>query len=159
MSKLSKFAVEYKGVTTHCQTPEDAARLIRELGEGVDGPHFQRWQVHEFVDFVSRIHVWQRRLLGLLLESGRNAATDTEIREHLELANNHVLAGVLSGVSKVAMALEIDPKRVYRMDTKYENGKPVRTYSLTHAFREAARENAWPEAKDLEFTQEELEEE
>jgi hypothetical protein len=158
MSGHGKFAVEYKGVTIYCQSPEDAARVAQELGQRMDTPQFQRWQVHEFVEFISRIQVWQRRLLAFLLEAGRDSATDTDIRTRLNFQNNRVLAGVLSGLSKVAMALDIDPRRVYWMQPKYESGKITRTYSLTRAFREAARENAWPETKDLEIPEEEGEE-
>ena len=149
-----KFAVEFKGVTIRCQTPEDAVRVARQLGQGIDSPEYQPWQVHEFVDFVTRLQILQRRFLAFLLERQRGPVTDSEIRTEFSLADNRVLAGVLSGVTKVAMALDIDAKRVYQMETKYSNGKPIRNYRLTYAFKQAAKDNDWPDKKDLQFPME-----
>jgi|HubBroStandDraft_4_1064222.scaffolds.fasta_scaffold33332_5 hypothetical protein len=66
------------------------------------------------------------------------------------VASNQGLAGVLSGVTKVAEAMEIDPARIYYQRTEYEQGCPVRRYYIASAFMRAAIDADWSSPHDLE---------
>jgi hypothetical protein len=145
---VAEYVVEYKGAKVHCKSMEDAARLLERLGQGGNNPEVRPWNAAEFTDFTERLEVGPRRLLAFLLKI--SPATDWQLRGHLDLAGNKQLAGVLSGVSKVALALDIEPRRVYSQSTSYKSGKPERRYQVTLAFKKAAEEVDWPSEKDLE---------
>jgi hypothetical protein len=130
-----------KGLKIKCSSVEAAKRLINELERDIS-PEAEEWNVTDFEEFAGRLQYQPRLLLKLLLENDREVS-DAEIRNSLKLASNRVLAGVLSGVSKVALALSIDPNRVYRQTTRYKNGLPERQYTVTSAFRKAALDNDW----------------
>lgn len=130
-----------KGLKIKCSSVEAAKRLIQELEKEIE-PNREPWNVAEFLEFTGRIQWQQRALLKLLIQSS-GEVPDVQIRETLKLANNRVLAGVLSGVSKVALSLSIDPNRVYRQVTRYRSGQPERKYSATDAFKAAAEDNDW----------------
>ena len=144
------FEVEYRGVIVRCSTPEEAASVARELGESRHSLFSAKWQPHEFLDFVNRLQWQQRRILAFLLKAQYWRASDSELREALKVKGNQALAGILSGITKVAQAMEIDPSRVYWQRTEYKQGVPAREYRLTEGFAKAAVDNDWPEEKNLE---------
>jgi len=143
------YEVEYRGVVIRCSTPEEAANLARMLGGEPENPLVQAWRVDEFTDFVNRIQLAQRRLLAALLEAKGHSLKDFQLRDRLSLSSNQALAGVLSGITKVAQALEIDPKRIYIQHTTYSQGSPERRYWVSSAFQKAAMDADWPSASDL----------
>lgn len=144
---VHRYTVRYGGVEVQCDSPQAAARLIRELRKQPDHPSFVHWTVDEFGDFTDRLQLYPRRLLAFLLT--RSTMTDDDLRQHLNIVGNKALAGVLSGISKVALALDIDPARVYCQHTSYSQGKPVRRYWATPAFQKAAQDLDWPSKSDL----------
>jgi hypothetical protein len=143
-----KFEIEYKGAKISCDSLEDATRLLRNLGEAAP-IHSTPWSAHEFEALTDRLRLLPRMLLAALIESKMAYLTDAQLREKLGLTNNRVLAGVLSGVSKVALALDIEPQRIYGQSTSYVQGKPQRRYWVTTAFNKAAIDNDWPSEADL----------
>lgn len=155
MRAKKPYEVEYKGVVVRCETPEDAANMARLLGGEPDNPQFVPWRLDEFTDFVARIQVTQRRLLAELLKTKGQRVTDYQLRAALRLGSNQALAGVLSGVTKVAQAMEIDPKRIYIQQTKYNQGMPERLYWATTAFLKAAMDADWPSDEDLKYREDE----
>jgi len=154
MKRNAPYEIEYHGVVIRCDTLEDAAKMVRELGPKGDLPQFTKWQPHEFLDFVNRVQVQQRRLLATLLRANWGRATDKELRESLGIVSNQALAGILSGVTKVAQAMDIDRRTVYSQRTEYKEGLPVREYRIAEGFKSAAVDNDWPTAKDLEEPEE-----
>jgi hypothetical protein len=142
-----KYTVRYKGARVECDSPQAAARLLRELEKEPDHPMFAQWGVDEFRDLTERLQVYPKRLLGFLLS--KQDATDEELREHLRLKGNQSLAGVLSGITKVAQAVGIEPNRIYQQHTRYSQGKPVRRYWITSAFKKIAKDYDWPSESDL----------
>ena len=156
MSRTDKpYEVEYRGVIIRCATPQDAASVARELAETRGSLHATKWQPHEFLDFVNRLQWQQRRLLAFILKAQYNRATDKQLREALKLRGNQALAGVLSGITKVAQAMDIDPTRIYWQRTEYREGSPFREYRLATGFVQSARDNDWPEEKNLEEPEDE----
>ena len=152
MSAKKPYEVEYKGVVIRCATPEEAAKVARLLGGAPENPQFVPWRVDEFTDFVDRIQVKQRRLLAALLRAKGQSLMDYQLRGELELSSNQALAGVLSGVTKVAQLMDIDPKRIYVQHTEYKQGYPERRYWVTSAFQKAAEDADWPSQNDLKDT-------
>jgi len=150
------FEVRYKKVIIGCDTAEDAAKVARELGDAADSPVSNPWRLDEFLEFVNRIQYQQRRLLAALLRTPQHEVMpDYQLRGALGLSSNQGLAGVLSGITKVAQSMDIDPKRIYGQSTKYKQGSPERSYWLTPAFRQIAEDADWPSMHDLEEPEDE----
>jgi hypothetical protein len=143
------FEIEYRGRIIRCRTE---GALVRALGVlDADEKHCGRaWTAEEFTEFTDRIRTAQRRLLGKLLEFGPASLTDEKLRVDLGIVNNQALAGVLSGISKTALALNLEPTRVYLSRTQYRKGKPVRSYRIASEFLRAATKMGWPRDEDLE---------
>ena len=110
-------------------------------------PEFIPWEAAEFTEFTAKLKLYPLRLLAMLLK--KNAATDAELRKELGYANNKALAGTLSGISKGALSLDIEPQRVYNQRTSYKHGKPLRMYYIGPMFRKAAIDHDWPSETDL----------
>jgi hypothetical protein len=142
-----EYDIEWRGIKIHCKSTEDAAALLKKLGEPAR-PELEPWSAHEFLDFTGRIQFQQKKFLWFLKECGEN--TDELARTILDIEGNQALAGILSGITKVAMAMDIDHLRVYRQRTKYEKGRPVRLYDLAPVFRKATLEFDWPSASEVE---------
>lgn len=143
-----KYEIVFGKARIRCRTARDAARLAKELNLGPEHPQTVTWRVDEFTEFVNRIQWQQRRLLDALLKSD-GAIHDYDLCGRLTLGGNQALAGVLSGITKVAQAMEIDPRRIYSLETSYSKGLPERKYSVTYAFRKAAKDADWPSFDDL----------
>lgn len=142
------FEIEYRGRVIRCRTER---ALVRALGVlDADEKHSGRtWTAQEFTEFTDRIRTTQRRLLGRLLEFGPASLTDERLRADLGIVNNQALAGVLSGISKTALALNLEPARVYLSRTQYRKGKPVRSYRIASGFLRTAMKMGWPRDEDL----------
>lgn len=143
-----KYEIRYGKIRIGCRTAKDAARLAKELNLGPQHLETAPWRLDEFTDFVNRIQWTQRKLLNVLLQAD-GEVYDYDLRGKLMLDGNQALAGVLSGITKVAQAMDIDPKRVYAQVTEYNKGLPERRYRVTYAFRKAAKDADWPSPDDL----------
>ncbi len=107
------YEVEYKGVMIRCDTPQEAVEIARLLGGEPDHPHYAPWRVDEFTEFVDRIQIMQRRLLNILIKAQCQPVKDSRLCSALPASTNQALAGVLSGITKVAKAMDIEPSRIY----------------------------------------------
>ena len=147
------FEVRHGKVVISCETAQGAADVAKLLGS--DSIYSEPWRVDEFLDFVGRIQVQQRRLLAVLIKPESSYISDSELRHRLRVETNQGLAGVLSGLTKIANAMGIDPKRVYAQDVKYKQGLPQRRYWVNPTFRQAAENADWPSERDLEDSDDE----
>ncbi len=144
------YEIEYRGKIVRCRTAADADRLLERLEGGKLLKDDTPWSIEEFTKFTGRIRYQQRRLLAKLLDYGTTAwLEDAKLRSDLGIPDNRVLAGVLSGISKVALMFDIDPRRVYVQKTRYEYAKPRRLYQVTSGFLQAATKYNWPSKDDL----------
>jgi len=146
------YEVEYKGKIIRCLD----LKAMRAALEQLEGSTLVRettpWTEEEFQNFTGRVHVPQRRLLAKLLEYGTISwLEDAKLRSDLDIRDNKSLAGTLSGISKVALMFDIDPRRVYSQKTIYEHAKPRRLYQVTSAFLQAAARHKWPSKGDLKY--------
>jgi hypothetical protein len=144
------YEIEYRGKKIRCRSAADAERLLERLERGKLSKDDTPWTTDEFQRFTGRIQYQQRRLLAKLLDYGTTAwLEDRKLWSDLDISGNRVLAGTLSGISKVALMLDIDPRRVYTQKTVYEHAKPRRLYQVTSGFLQAAAKHKWPSAEDL----------
>lgn len=146
------YEIEYRGKIIRCRSAADADRLLTRLEDtGKLSRDDTPWSKEEFSSFTARIRYQQRVVLSKLLNYGTTAwLVDSKLRSDLGIADNKVLAGVLSGISKVALMFDIDPRRVYTQKTVYQRAKPHRLYQVTSGFLQAATKHKWPSPEDLE---------
>jgi hypothetical protein len=149
------YEIEVDGRKVRCRTAEAAARLLRELGKEKRSVGMLPWNIHDLTDFVGRIGFFQRLALAELLTKADAGATDEELRKACRASNNRVLSGILSGISKTALRLDIEPDRVYRQVVTYRDNKANRRYYATEGFRKAAKDHGWPSADDLKIRESE----
>ena len=103
------------------------------------------WDAAVFVRFIERLGDVQQLVLEFLII--RNTATDHELRTVAEVENNLALAGVMSGISKQALALNIPPRAVFWVKNLRSGGSRAGSrYHLAEAFLQIAREMDWPSA-------------
>jgi hypothetical protein len=144
------YEIEYRGKIIRCRDLKTMKTALAEM----EGSKLVRegtpWTAEEFQKFATRIHVPQRRLLAKLLEYGTTAwLEDVKLRADLGIPDNKSLAGTLSGISKVALMFDIEPRRVYTQKTMYQQSKPRRLYQISSSFLQAAAKYNWPSRKDL----------
>ena len=121
---------KHGGISFTADTPEEVARTIALLKEQDAEAARKRilakyggkmeqltafiaeeaetpWTLEIFQRFIDRIGDPQKAALALLVR--RRHVTDGELRRALNVSGNQALAGVLSGISKQAAALNIPP--------------------------------------------------
>jgi hypothetical protein len=148
------YEIEYKGKIIRCRTLNDMQQALEKLEGSKIAKESMPWSREEFEKFTGRIQFQQRRLLAKLLEYGAIAwLEDFKLRELLDIPDNQALAGVLSGISKVALMFGIEPRRVYTQTTFYKHGKAKRCYQITSEFLRAANKHKWPSKRDLQEPQ------
>jgi hypothetical protein len=146
------YEIEHKGKIIRCLNLKAMKAALEQLEGSTLVREAKTWTAEEFHNFTGRIHVPQRRLLAKLLEIGpRQGLEDSALRELLELPDNQSLDGSLSGISKVALMFDIEPRRVYVTSTVYKHSKPRRSYQITPEFAEAATRHKWPSKGDLKY--------
>ncbi len=146
------YEIEYQGKTIRCRTVNDMQRALATLESSRIVREDTPWTDEEFTRFTGRIQLQQRRFLAALLQSGPAWMEAIELRELLDIPDNKVLAGMLSGIAKVALIFAIEPRRVYTHDTRHRHGKPYRVYQINSEFQQAAAAHGWPAKSDLKET-------
>lgn len=105
------------------------------------------WTPDRFRALISRLGDAQKLVLALLLT--KRAITDEELRNALKVPGNQALAGVLSGISKQAIALYIPPRAIFDFENTRVGGKRRSDYLVVDEFRKIAAEMSWPPASRL----------
>ncbi len=147
------YEIDYNGKTIRCLNLKAMKAALEQLPGSTLVREAKPWSDQEFLNFTGRIHVPQRRLLAKLLEIGpRQGLADSALRDLFELPDNQSLAGILSGISKVALMFDIEPRRVYITSTVYKHSKPHRTYQITPEFADATARHKWPSKRDLTYS-------
>jgi hypothetical protein len=145
------YEIEYKGRIVRCQTAEAATRLLQMLEQEDVAKDTLPWSSRDFMTFTDRIKLQQRKLLARLLEYGTTTwLSSDKLRSLVGVSGNQALAGTLSGITKIAQALDIAPERVYLQTTRFKSGKPDRYYRVASGFLRAAADHGWPAESDLE---------
>lgn len=167
-------AIKFKhgGVAFTADTPEEAAQFIallkqqdadqaqrrwwnreaiRQGGAGamhafIEEEVADRWTPDLFVRFIESMGLPQQKALSLLVE--RRQVTDEELRAALHVPGNQALAGVLSGISKKAAALNVPARAVFTVENFRNSGKRRSTYAVSDKFLQIAAEMSWPFASE-----------
>src|SRR5215472_1523378 len=79
------------------------------------------WTPDRFLALVERLGKPQKIALALLVT--KRSITDEELRTALNIRGNQALAGVLSGISKQAVALFIPPRAIFNFENFRSGGK------------------------------------
>lgn len=131
------YEIEYKGIKVRSDDLEGAKEILRHIQGLPESPDYAPWSEEELREFTGRLKPLPKSALYALMYTLKSSRTDSELRSALCIHSNKALAGVLSGISKIALAMKIAPERVYRQSTTYSQGKPIRHYKLSRAFRKA----------------------
>jgi hypothetical protein len=167
---------KYGGVAFTADTPEEAAQtmtLLKErdaevarqraqarLQEEVGGQPAKvgsflsdtaetPWTPVLFQSFIDRLGESQQNALKLLV-SFRHI-TDGELRATLDISGNQALAGVLSGISKQAAALNIPARAVFSFENFRNGGTRRSNYKVAEPFLEIATKMNWPNPQEFPY--------
>ena len=159
---------EYGGVPFIFDTPQEADEMLallkkREADAAIEqmrsrffgymGEFQQKlnplvsfpWTRDTFISFLSRLGEPQKAALALLISHER--VTDEELRHALNVPGNQALAGVLSGISKQAAAINIPARAIFAFENSRVGGKRRSEYLVAPEFRQIASELNWPPAE------------
>jgi hypothetical protein len=100
------------------------------------------WTPQLFLRFIDRLGADQQAILRILITKGR--ASDDDLRAALKVDNNQALAGVISGISKQAAALDIIARAVFGIENHRRSGELTKIYFAAEEFREMAQSMNWP---------------
>jgi hypothetical protein len=140
------------GVQVICDTVADVLALTKQAGgdghgtaktahkgtTDASGGPTGRWTEQRMKDFFKAIKAQQRKLVDALYEHP-DGRTDDQLCQALGLADGRSLAGVFTGVFKNARKVGADPKEVYVRSSVTIGDKRQFEYTLTDAFRTAAK--------------------
>jgi hypothetical protein len=124
------YRIIFNGREVVCDTPQEVAALTgyKELKPSKDGFYrFPRKKSHLMAAIESLSEAPQTVIKELL----KGERSDTQLRELLKADNNKAVAGILSGISKVLIRHEIDPRSVLKTDIRREGGNGERSYSYS----------------------------
>jgi hypothetical protein len=100
------------------------------------------WTPDFFQAFVGRLGDPQKLALALLVT--RRSVSDLDMRNALKVPGNQALAGVLSGISKQATALNIPARAIFDFENSRVGGKRRSDYLVVDEFLRIAAEMNWP---------------
>lgn len=133
---------KYAGVTFEVSTHQEAIDTLNALRQNDARIAEAIWTPDLFQTFIGRLGESQLTALSTLTRLRR--ATDAALRKALGVPTNQALAGVLSGISQQATALNIPARAVFTLENIRNAGKRRSTYEITPAFLQAATLAGWP---------------
>jgi hypothetical protein len=150
--RLKKGAVvaiefEHGGKKYRADTAKEAADL-QALLEKQDLDHGARpirnWPADVALEFLNTLGDLQKKFLAVLAE-GVSVPSATIIRA-LSLDSEIALAGVISGLSKQARKMNVNPHNLYYVNVEWTGKNKERFFRMMNDFREALVELNWPDA-------------
>jgi hypothetical protein len=147
-----------------CETPEEALAILKgiwaESQKKVTKPAEPRtiselfdldstrtepscWTRETFWKFVDSLGEPQKTILDHLVTRAARIS-DAELRELCEVETNQQLAGILSGISKQAAAVNVPARSVFSIETEFKGGVPAKFYLVSPDFLSMAKEMNWP---------------
>lgn len=123
------------------QSKEYMSHAQNELSSYLEGNKYE-WSADRFKEFIDRLGEAQKSILAML--TTKRSVTDVELRAALKVPHNQALAGVLSGISKQAVALYIPPRAIFAFENFRVDGKRRSDYLVADGFREIAAKMNWP---------------
>jgi hypothetical protein len=135
----------HNGRIIECSSAAEAVAFLKLIDadpSGVTRAVESPWTTELFLKFTKSLGDSRKKALGLLV--GKHRVADEELRKELGLETNQALAGVLSGISKQAVPLEISARSVFTIDDERKAGKLKKTYVVSKDFLRTANEMNWP---------------
>ena len=115
---------------------------VAEEAHAMSEEEWRAWTPERFINLIDRLGAPQQAALALLVS--KRSVTDEELRKALKVSGNQALAGVLSGISKQAAALDIPARAIFSFENLRNAGKRRSTYSVADRFLEIATKMNWP---------------
>jgi len=144
--KLTAIEFEHRGRKYRVDTPREAAEL-QALLERQDSERGRErsslWSADKTLEFINGLGEAQREFLTVLSHSG-NVASETML-DALRLPSAVALAGVISGLSKQARKLEVNPHDLYVVEVEWNGKKKARSFRMLESFRDSLIELGWPD--------------
>lgn len=158
--------IQHKGKTILCDTAEEAAELLKRL-EAVEQERIVRqipgafdlnplgnifgggrevsvWTRKSFGEFIENLGSPQRKVMAILTKRV-SRVSDEELRKAMNVGSNQHLAGILSGISKQAGAMNIPARAVYVIENEFSGGVSSKYYAVARDFLLTAHEMNWPD--------------
>jgi hypothetical protein len=88
--------------------------------------------------FYKRLGEPQQKLLHILVE--QDYVSDEFLREQLGITTNQQLAGLLSGISKQALAIGIPPRKIFKIESIRRVGSRQSLYFVDHQLAAIAKQ-------------------
>lgn len=138
---------EHRGKKYRADTAKEAIDLQRllekqEFDQGAQP--IRHWPVDTALEFLESLGEKQRTFLSVLAD-GSSVESETVIHI-LGLDSEIALAGVLSGLSKQAKKMNINPHNIYFVEVSWSGKTKTRHFRMMRDFLEAITELNWPEA-------------
>jgi hypothetical protein len=130
-------AFMYRKIAQGAQYMKEAQALVSAYDESKFS-----WTRDRFISLIDRLGEPQKMALALLV--AKRSITDAEMRDALKVTGNQALAGVLSGISKQAIALYIPPRAIFDFENFRAGGKRRSEYLVVDEFRKIAADVNWP---------------
>jgi hypothetical protein len=165
-SKASLIAIEFKhrGKTWRADTIEEAVELRKKLeSEDRRSPNWDKaaqelidreqspWTPDTVMELVNGLGQLQRKFLAVVFEFSH--VTSASVVSKLKLDSAVALAGVLSGLSKQLKKMGISPRKLYRVDIKWDGKTKERFFDLAPDFKMTAIEMGWPDEFPIKKTE------
>jgi hypothetical protein len=138
---LKHLAAESGKIITRVETNPLALGSVISQVFG-DRVHTSAWTRELFQEFIENLGDAPVQVLSVLVRQRK--ATDEELRKVLGVDTNQALAGVLSGISKQAGALNVPARAVYTVEDERKSGALTKTYAVAGDFLRMASDQNWP---------------
>ncbi|MBI3477390.1 MAG: hypothetical protein HY010_16780 [Acidobacteria bacterium] len=132
-----------------CDTWEEAKRVIldqdTEEGEFLPADKMRQhgsWTDIRLDQFLHRLGPDQKKILGILVNQIR--ATAEDLRNAVAVDSNQALAGIMSGISKQAMAVGVGAREVFGIENRRRSGVLSKSFFVAPEFLAAAHAVRWP---------------
>ena len=130
--KLGTLLAQTEGLV---QTEEYRGTLVGDISASTSEEGMV-WTPELFRRFMERLGESQITALTLLAQ--HRYVSDELLRTQLGVEDNQALAGILSGISKQAIALGMSPRSVFSFENLRKTGKRSSIYSVPNSLREIA---------------------
>jgi hypothetical protein len=145
--RLLAIEFEHRGKKYRADTAREAAELqalLDSQDEHRGRTRLKAWSADVTLEFLNSLGEMQKGFLSVLSQ-GSNVPSETMV-EALRLDSEIALAGVISGLSKQARKLNINPHDLYVVESHWSGKQRERSFRILDDFRESLSELGWPDA-------------
>lgn len=145
-ASLLAIEFEHRGKKYRADTPKEAAELqaLLDRQDAESGrERIKMWSADVTMEFLEGLGEMQKAFLSVLVQ-GSNVSSKKMV-EALRLKSEVALAGVISGLSKQARKMNINPHDLYVVEVEWTSEGKDRSFRMLEGFRESLIELGWPE--------------